>query len=308
MARNFIGFFLVVFSALVILFGGYNCAQKIPIDAGRTEIPVDGNGGKKPTDGEKERERPKESLPEEETGDCNRKKYRELARKYGPYAFIDFHDRNLRDYRLGQESNYELGCPRIFLNMFRVEGSTAKIYEGTLSVAYEDADSSGKRVIKLHSYESGEGATENKFNNWSGTGASWNSVNPRVDFAAIFESSEAAVILHIDKVVRKDIGDGRFAYKGDGDVWFKMFRIFHNKKDVCYREGGYVSFARVPPPPPNKRCWLLDVGPYSCLPQGINTIRRFNLRGSLTCYKKLGHFKYLDIKEAFNLESGENHP
>ena len=89
---------------------------------------------------------------------------------------------------------------------------------------------------------------------------------------------------------------------------FKMFKLFTSKKDKCYAQGGYVAHSSVNPPVPAKRCWFLDVGPYSCLPKGIWTIKDFSLRGELPCYKKLGIFTDLDIHEAFNLDSGEDHP
>ena len=190
--------------------------------------------------------------------------------------------RNLRDFLQGQEPNYELGCPRIFLNMEKIEG-TNPVYEGSFSIAYEDTSYSGQRELVVYPYDSGNAIADNKFNTWEG---SWRT--PSVDFAAIFENSFSAVILRINKVEHLDIADGELAYKGYGEVWFKMFRIFKEKGDNCYSQGGYIAHAPVKPPVPTKRCWFLDVGPYSCLPKGIRTIKSFNLRGDLTCYKKLG--------------------
>ena len=153
-------------------------------------------------------------------------------------------------------------------------------------------------------YDSGDTVKDSRFNTWEGD---WKA--PDVNFAAIFETDNSAVILRINEVKRMGAVDGKPTYKGYGEVWFKMFKLYYKQKgDNCYSQGGYIAHAPVKPPVPTKRCWFLDVGPYSCLPKGIRTIKSFNLRGDLTCYKKLGEFGYLDIHEAFNLDSDEDHP
>ena len=302
MARNFLIFFLILFSSSVIIFGGYNCAKKVPVNTdGTIRHPIPGDDPFTRPEGPGDDTDPEERLPDKETGKCHRKQYRELRKKYGASAFIDLNHRNLRDFLKGQEPNYELGCPRIFLNMEKIEGKS--FYEGSFSIAYEDTGYSGQREVVLYPYDSGNAVADNKFNTWKGN---WRT--PDVDFAAIFENSFSAIILRIKEVEMEDVADGELAYKGYGEVWFKMFRIFKKKGDDCYTKGGYIAHAPVKPPSPTKRCWLLDVGPYSCLPKGIRTIKSFNLRGDRTCYKKLGEFGYLDIHEAFNLDSDEEHP
>ena len=236
----------------------------------------------------------------EETKKCNTPQYQEMKEQYGASAFIDLDYRNLRDFLQGQEPNDELGCPRIFLNIDKIEG-TNPVYEGSISIAYEDTGYSGQREIVLYHYDSGNAVADNKFNTWRGN--NWRT--PNMDFAAIFENSFSAVILRINKVEHLDIAGGKLAYKGYGEVWFKMFRTLKEKGGNCYTQGEYITH---PPLVPAKRCWFLDIGAYSCLPKGIKTISSFNLRGDLTCYKKLGEFGYLDIHEAFNLDSGEDHP
>ena len=177
------------------------------------------------------------------------------------------------------------------------------IYEGSFSIAYEDTGYSGQREIVLYPYDSGNAVEENQFNAWEGD---WKA--PDVNFAAVFETDNSAAILRINKVKRDGTVDGKPVYKGAGEVWFKMFKTFVSKEDRCYTQGGYIAHAPVKPLVPAKRCWFLDVGPYSCLPKGIWTIKDFSLRSELPCYKKLGEFGYLDIHEAFDLDSDEEHP
>ena len=120
----------------------------------------------------------------------------------------------------------------------------------------------------------------------------------------------SAVILRINKVEKSTSADGEptYTYKGHGEVWFKMFRFFWDMEDVCYTKGPYIANAPRIPPPPRKKCWFLDIGVYNCQPKGLRTIESFDLRGDLPCYKKLGEFRNLDIRKAFNLSPTENHP
>ena len=150
-------------------------------------------------------------------------------------------------------------------------------------------------------YTAGESVEENQFNNWQGN---WGE-NPSADFAAIFESPNKAIILRVTDVKKVEVRDGEQAYKGYGSVWFKVFRMFKRKGDICYNEGGYVSYAHVRPPVRPDRCWFLSKNPYGCRPQGYE--KEVNLRGPLTCYKKLADFGYLDIHEAFGEDDG-GHP
>lgn len=302
MARQFIVIFLLLFSSLVIVFGGYNCSQQqippqYPPGGGP---PLRDGDGRDPYDPGGRHGGPG-SLPEEPDGKCNNEAYSRFRKRYGASAVLDFNHRNITDYREGFEPNYELDCSRLFLKMEKVEG--ASVYEGRLAIAYEGDDpASGRLSNLLDIYDSGSSAKENKYNNWQG---SWGS-NSTANFAAIFESTKRAIILRITDVKRVEVRDGDQVYKGYGSVWFKMFRVFKRKGDVCYNEGGYVSQAHTPPSVRPDSCWFLTDNPFGCRPRGSGTT--VNLRGSLTCYKKLADFGYLDIHKAFDLEHDEDHP
>lgn len=223
--------------------------------------------------------------------DCNAI-YSNFAKEYGASAILDFNYRNIVDYREGHKPNYEMGCPRLFLKMQKEEG--ASVYKGQLTIVYLGDDPQTGRLKTIEEiYYSGDSVEKNQFNNWQGN---WGE-NPSADFAAILESPNKAIILHITDVKRVEVRDGEQVYKGYGSVWFKVFRVFKRKGDICYNEGGYVSHAHIRPPVRPDRCWFLSNNPYGCRPQGSG--RSVNLRGSLTCYKKLADFGYLDIHKAF---------
>ena len=276
---------------------------------------------------------------------CNRRPHWDQQEEgYGASAFIDLNQENLKDFSMGQDLNYEMLCLRIFLDMKKLTDSSldSPVYKGNFVVAYDYIIPTQKektieyrwhapydtyfKIIAAEGiagtveYNSGETAEDNQFNTWQGN---WET--PDVNFAAIFESSkplgshrvflinppetfpDSAVILNINKVEKEDTVDGEPAYKGHGEIWFKMFRLFHHKEDVCYTKGNYISNAYLLPPVPRRKCWFLDIGPYSCLPRGIRTIESFDLRSDLPCYKKLGEFEDLDIRKAFNLSPEENY-
>ena len=257
----------------------------------------------------------------EEIEKCNRLPHWKVAKKYKKYsffvgnsasAFIDLNFANLKDflmnqalYRIAVIDEESIFCPRIFLNMKKLEDNAfgSSIYKGSLVVGHEGIFYEGLKK-PIVTYNSGDTAEDNQFNTWQGD---WQA--PDVNFAAIFESpNHSAVILHITKVEKEDRVDGKPTYKGHGEVWFKMFRLFWDREDVCYTQAPYTSTSNFPPPAPRKKCWFLDIGPYSCLPQGIRTIESFDLRGPRPCYKKLGEFRDLDIRKAFNLSAEEDHP
>lgn len=320
MARQFVAFFLLVFSSLVIVFGGYNCSQQLlPVQPDKTPIPVADDGGGDDDWGEPQHVPDRGEEDSSSKKGCKSRQYQDLVGKWGASVLVDLSERRLRDLRLGRESNYGVRCPRIFLDMEKVSGGAA--YGGTLRITFEDTTYGGQKSIFPMPYLSGDSPQDNRFNTWRGDWKQGSRDPPVVNFSAIFESDfydperpdipplVAAVILRISKVRRVEIADGsRQALKGAGSVWFRMFRQFRSKQDVCHRQGGYAYLAQRTIPLPNKRCWLLDRGPYSCLPKGIGTLGSFNLSGSLTCYNKLLDFEYLDIHRAFNLESDQNHP
>lgn len=304
MARQFVIVFLLLFSSLVIVFGGYNCSQQVPspypYPPGGEGPPLRGGDGRYPSDDGGRHGGPG-SLPEEPDRKCNSEAYRNFRKRYGASAVLDFNYRNITDYREGAEPNYELECSRLFLDMEKMEGTS--VYEGRLAIVYQGDDPrTGKLSNVVDLYDTGDSTEENKYNTWRG---SWGR-NPSADFVSIFESTNRAIILRITDIKKVEVRDGEQVYKGYGSVWFKVFRLFKRRGDICYNEGGYVSHAHTPPSSRPDRCWFLDGNPFGCKPQGSG--RAVNLRGSLTCYKKLAEFGYLDIHKAFNLEDDEDHP
>ena len=227
--------------------------------------------------------------------------YRNFTEEYGTSAILDFDYKNIVDYREGHEPIYEMICPRLFLKMQKEKGTS--VYKGQLTVVYlGDDPQTGRLSTIVDIYNSGDSVEENQFNNWQG---SWGE-NPSADFAAIFEHPNKAVILRITDVKKIEVRDGEQAYKGYGSLWYKVFRTFKRKGDICYNEGNYVSHVHRRPPIRPDRCWFLSKNPYGCRPQGYE--KAVNLRGSLTCYRKLADFGYLDIHEAFFVEDDEGHP
>ena len=307
MARRLTVFFLFVFSSFVIVVGGYNCAQQrnpyppgYPPPGGPPGTGTDNTGG--PTYSGPSGP---SGLPEEKENKCV--ELHKEFKAFGAPAVLNFRSRALRDYLMGHESNYGLKCARLYVDMQKMEGSD--FYEGQVVTAYygpdpetgeENPDGTGQI------FETGESERENKFNLWKGR---WGG-SPTSNFTAIMESRYAALIFRIDEVKQLDVADGKKSYRGSGSIWIKMFRQYKgDKADVCYRKGGYAHLAKRKPGR-NALCWLVDKGPYSCLPQGIGTLSRFTtLRlSSLPCYTKLADFGYLSIRDAFNLESDQAHP
>ena len=197
--------------------------------------------------------------------------------------------------------------------MFVDLNQSRRRYKGRITIAYTDTGGSGV-VIRYQDYQTGKQDEDIKYNQWRG---SWTEkadskgvVEPR--FVAIFENkSVGAVVLHINEVVKYDVGDGEVQYKGYGDVWFKAFRTYR-KNDRCFSTGTYINQASNVPPIPSGVCWNRAIGPYSCLPSGIRSMDSIQAdlkpdvrELDLECYVKLGEFGNLDIHEAFNLNSDD---
>ena len=295
----------LTFSTIIILLGGYNCAGQYEPGPGQPPPGPHDPPPDPPDDGPE--------LPEEPPDDtCNRRYWRERIKELkAASGFVKIDHSNFEDFNFGQPRNFSINCPRLLLNMSRVSGSRA--YQGKLYLVYERGDS----PVGLQ-YDSGSSAKENKYNTWSG---SW--TGNRATFSAIFEHTkkEMAVILQIDTVEETDVADGVTSLLGYGDIWFKMFRTaFHfpyDKGDVCLHKGDYVKYARSRPTVPSWKCWFVPIGPYNCYPRGVDTSFRgkraysetnLNIRTTPTCYKKFGRFLGIDIRKAFNVESGRRHP
>ena len=310
----------LLFSFTTLLFGGYNCAQRTiypdpnvgidltthfppvapPVDPIATDSTTDN------TDDDVDNR-----LPQEPQGGCSRSQYRELEKTYGASAFIHLDKNQLREFLLGRDANFALGCPRLFLNMQKY----GRRFEGSLAIVYEGQRAGGGREIKVEKHETGSSEADTQYNDWKG---SWNKTRRRVveaRFSAIFSRIPIrAVVVHINKVEKHDIGDGEVSYLGSGDIWFKSFRAYSgNRGDTCYRQGAFTSVASIQAVAPrNISCWNLSTGPFSCLPDGINTLAKVasrlkpNVRKlDLPCYRKFGEFGRLDISKAFNLSSDE---
>lgn len=325
----------MAFSFAVIAFGGYHCSLRAQNPQGQGYGPggenssgqrgrnygddgrddgryndYDDDYGDDYGDGDRRRAGGRDdSLPEEPEEGCNRRQYRNLSGDWGESAYVRFNRSAIRDYRFGRESNFGLKCTRLYLDMEPAARSGKAVYEGSLIISYEDSG-----TIKRQTFKSGRGAEENKHNYWRGR--SWRADrkdNVDQKFYAIFEGRDAAIILKIDEVVEADVRDGDTEFRGYGELWFKMFRNIHCpggrcERDVCYRDGNYMRFATTGASKPGARCWLLDRGPFSCKPQGVNSRSEIRLDGSLPCYSKLGEFGNLKINKAFNVDRSDDHP
>lgn len=323
MRRNFWITFFISFSFLVLLFGGYNCAQEVASPSNIVLGPVvDTRPGVRPIAGidEPPDEIYKDTSPSHR-GQTGRKRkpaagchgdrgFIGLKDSYGGgLAPISFDQANMRDYRLGRENNYNIECARILVNLKK----SGDGYIGRLIIAYRDPASGNNNVIKKQSYHTGYSSEDVKYNEWKGSWAKPPDNNQTVEpkFIAIFEDKNfGALIMHIKEVERINQEGGENIYKAYGEIWFKAFRTYTRKSDTCYSQGVYVSKARRQPPLSPKRCWQNNVGPYSCLPSGINTIKKLedqldprNEDLDLDCYQLLGKFINLDISEAFNVST-----
>ena len=307
MRRKALISFFMFFSFIVIGFGGYHCSLRAQNPQGYPPGgygPGPGNYGPRGDDrgprddwGPEDSDDPDDPLPEKPDKGCNRRQYRGLVDRFGASAFVRFNGSAITDYRFGRESNFGLQCKRMYLNMDRVSGR--QYYGGSLAISYEDGGS-----VLWKQFRSGAG-DENKHNLWRGR--KWR--GDRIDqvFHAIFEGGERAIILKIDEVEEADVRDGETELRGYGEIWYKMFRDFKGK-DVCYRKGVYMRNSRTGASKPGVVCWLLDMGPFSCKPQGVNTRKEISLTGNYPCYGKLGEFGNLNINEAFNVDRDEDHP
>ena len=118
MVHHFWTTFLLSFSFLVLLFGGYNCAQRTEFPTGKGALldmnPGGGYVGISPpnspvagaptpeadTTSSSSTGRGLSNLPPEPRDRCDRSEYRELEKRYGAPAFIVFNKGNLEEYRL----------------------------------------------------------------------------------------------------------------------------------------------------------------------------------------------------------------
>ena len=309
MGRKLFITFSLMFSALVILLGGYNCArQQVPWGPNSNPYDPHNPNPRDPYDPEY----PRDPLPEEPENDrCNRKELRTAAEALGDAsAYIRLRGgSSLEDFLIGQRLNFPVRCARMVLNMERV-GNT-KLYRGDVYILY-DVGSSRPDGVR---FNSGHSKEDNTHNRWSGSFRAGRRGVTGAEFSGIFQHTgrEMALILQIDRVVEEDVADGETDLRGYGNIWFKTFRhptyfsqADHNR-DPCYQNGPYMRHARKKPPRPSKKCWFLTQGPYNCRPNGIGT-GVINISKSPTCYNKLGTFGNLEINEAFNVERDEDHP
>jgi len=289
--------FLMLFSMCIIIVGGYNCAQKIDYsvgDTGVSTVPVDTSVSYEIEDSEEDTE---SLLPDKPLDNrCNRSQYNDLEETYGSSAFIviDGYEDSWSDYRFGIENNFDLNCVRFYMKMSR--NKKKHEYKGTLTISYEDGN-----VIKMQKYTT----PFSKFNTWEDRDRTASSTG-RLDseFYAIFENPHGSLIFHVSKLLEKNLRDGKNKLIGSGKIWFKMFRVYANDRDTCYRSGAYVSKAIRVPPRPRQRCWLLNAGPYSCKPQGAFSAFTSLEQDDYDCYDVLGRFGNLDIREAFGIRKG----
>ncbi len=291
--------FLMLFSFIIIMVGGYNCSQKIYTDnVDNTEgfnRPIEENpyGSGQPEEEEVDEE---SLLPDKPLDNyCNREQYEDLRKEFGSSAFARFNAGSLSDYRFGVRSNFDLNCKRMYLNMTKRRSR----FSGSLTISYEDGNG-----IRWRTYKTGVNESENRYNRWNRRDRS-NSGRLKSEFYAIFENPSGAIILALDDLRIRNIQDGGSEIVGSGELWYKMFRAYAGRKDVCYRTGTYISKAKITGRRPSVRCWLLNQGPYSCKPQGVHSGDFNLLHENYDCYDKLGTFGNLNVREAFNVGKTE---
>ena len=320
MYRKSITGFFFLFAFFVIAISGYQCATNVSQDNSGA-VPVNsedrgqgvnpdnnrGDGYYYPDDYLRyDRDREDSRLPPEPEDNCPRSTYRQLADRFGELAVFRIDKGSLEEYRLGASLNFPLNCSRIFVDMSKASGSS--VYKGTLTVAYDDGKS-----VKYQRYSSGHTADENRYNKWSG--GSWRAdedgeVNRK--FHAIYEDTDAAVIFKIDYIQERDIRDGEVELYAYGELYYKMFRYSKTagQDDVCFTTGTYMRYFQGRAIPRRKKCWLLPTGPFSCRPNGVleprASFKNINITGDLPCYNRLGVFRNLHIKGAFNVNDIED--
>lgn len=298
MYRKLLTALLMLFSFVIIALGGYQCSTRVSREEGTNKsIPIDpgrGDDGYYYPEGYGESIYDDEfDLPEKSPDRCARNQYRELAEELGAMAVFKFDKSSLEDYRLGDRLNFDVRCPRMYLDMS--SSSSGSIYKGKLNISYEDSSH-----IQVDEFSSGFTERENKYNRWTG-GASITSKS----FHAIFEHTDRAIILKLDDIREVDLRDGETAYIGAGEIYYKMFRKWASDwNDVCNTKGTYIKNAGGDPIPRRDKCWLLSSGAFNCRPNGAlhprAQVTNIDITGRLRCYSRLGRFIGLNIEEAFN--------
>ena len=235
--------------------------------------------------------------------------YSELEDEYdGAGARVDFTSKNtMQEYRIGKRANHPIDKGRVYVSMNR-EGNH-RYYSGEISIAFKLRNAEGKNRVWVQNFRSGWGE-DNRYNVWAKFGG-------KLGFHAFFYDSWKGVILVIDEI-KNITGEKTDQNKvnlksqlGSGSVWFRPFRAYDNRgnHDDCYEGGKYIGMGEpTSPPPPSRRCWFVEIGPYSCQAwESGGKVRTFTaLRpDNESCYKKLGDFKNLNISEAFDTDDGD---
>ena len=314
--------FLFLLAFTVITISGYQCAtQKLPNGRGSLPLePPSANGHNPPPADDylypddyfkKDRENdsdPRDRLPEEVTDSrCERSRLRNLSTRYGAIANFEFDRAALQDFKFGKRQNFDTVCARFYMDMSRLTYNNYPVYKGSIAMVLQTSS----QIQYFEGFNSGHSSSDNRYNRWRGS--SWrgdknNEVNKI--FHAIYEDEHSAIIIKLEDVRIRDIGDGKIDYRGAGEVYYKMFRIsikkdVKNTKGSCYSTGTYVKDAHTAPDNRNNRCWFITLGPYSCRPGGaLNPKENFTniniATNSYKCFSRLGRFWNLDIEEAFN--------
>lgn len=321
MYRKSIISFFFLFAFFAVALSGYQCATNVTQDTGTIPINSEdrgrgvhsdnnqGDGYHYPEDYVSRVDRDDQydrdsRLPAEPETNCPRSTYREWAKQWGEMAVFKIDRSSLQDYRLGKSLNFPINCARIFVDMNKVSGE--RTYKGMVTVAYDDGSS-----VKFQRYRSGFTKEENKYNRWSGS-RSWKADRKgEIDdkeFHAIYEDKDAALILRIDYISEIDNEDGSKSHYASGELHYKMFRYSRSagRDDRCFNDGTYMRYLDNKPPKRN-RCWLLTTGPFSCRPEGVleprKRFRDIDITEDLDCYHRLGLFRNLYIKGAFNVSN-----
>ena len=309
---------LFLLSFFLIAISGYQCSTRV-MESGRGEIAINPANQRgvvaKPSESDyyypedyfKNKGPVSNRLPQPVNDRCSRGQLRDLSKRYGAMANFEFDTAGLQDFLFGQSQNFDLECARLYINMNRTAYNSSPVYKGSLAMAYQTATN----IKTAYGFNSGYSSSDNRYNQWSA--GSWREdKNKQVNknFHAIFEDEHSALILKLENIIVRDIGDGEIAYLGAGEIYYKMFRIatindVRNTRGSCYSQGSYVSQAHTQPTARNGRCWFIKFGPYSCRPEGSLDPKDKHTNIDITansykCFSRLGRFWNLDIEETFN--------
>lgn len=236
-------------------------------------------------------------------------RHRELLNRFEGYVNLDDVDEdNVEDFLAGKSLNSNLRQARVYLDLKREVTVQPDTYGGEVQILFETSNRDTEiRDLNRNSLRHSSGDGEDvRFNAWYGN---FKNNRGRLGYHGFFEDRKyGSIILSINKICRWGGESGDFS--GEGSIWYMRFKSYTDSNHRnCYRGGSYLGDGRGPSHP-NRACWFLEEGPYSCTAWTIGgevhpVSGERGIEPTSSCYKKLGSFDNLDIKEVFNLDGNE---